>query len=119
MKHNFRRLEIWIQSMTIVEEVYQHISAFPIDERYGLKSQIARCSVSVPSNIAEGSGRTTDKEFAHFLDISLGSSFELETQLILAQKLFQIDTTELVEKCQNLQRMINGFKLKLLNKLGN
>lgn len=116
MKHNFRKLEIWIQSMEIVTEVYKLISEFPSDERYGLKSQIARCSVSVPSNIAEGSGRTTDKEFAHFLDIALASSFELETQLIVAQKLFQLETNELVEKCQNLQRMINGFKLKLLNK---
>lgn len=116
MKHNFRKLEIWIQSMEIVTEVYKLISEFPADERYGLKSQIARCSVSVPSNIAEGSGRTTDKEFAYFLDIALASSFELETQLILAQKLFQLETNALVEKCQNLQRMINGFKLKLLNK---
>lgn len=116
MKHNFRKLEIWIQSMEIVTEVYKLISEFPIDERYGLKSQIARCSISVPSNIAEGSGRTTDKEFAHFLDISLASSFELETQLILANNLFQMETNELIEKCQNLQRMINGFKLKILNK---
>jgi four helix bundle protein len=114
-KHNFRKLEIWIQSMNIVKEVYEIIAKFPVDERFGLKSQMSRCAVSVPSNIAEGSSRSSIKEFSHFLDIALGSSFELETQLIIAQDLFQIDNESIIEKCQNLQRMITGFKQKINN----
>lgn len=114
-KHNFRKLEIWIQSMDIVKEVYEIIALFPLDERFGLKSQMSRCAISVPSNIAEGSSRSSIKEFSHFLDIALGSSFELETQLIIAQDLFQIDNELIIEKCQNLQRMISGFKQKINN----
>lgn len=114
-KHNFRKLEIWMQSMDIVKEVYEIIAQFPIDERFGLKSQVSRCAISVPSNIAEGSSRSSIKEFSHFLDIALGSSFELETQLIIAQDLFQIDNESIIEKCQNLQRMITGFKQKINN----
>lgn len=114
-KHNFRKLEIWIQSMDIVKEVYEVVASFPIDERFGLKSQMSRCAISVPSNIAEGSSRSSIKEFSHFLDIALGSSFELETQLIITQDLFQIDNESIIEKCQNLQRMITGFKQKINN----
>ncbi len=114
-KHNFRKLEIWIQSMIVVKDVYEVISKFPIDERFGLKSQMSRCAISVPSNIAEGSSRSSTKEFSHFLDIALGSSFELETQLIIAQDLFQTDNELIIEKCQNLQRMIIGFKQKINN----
>ncbi len=112
-KHNFRKLEIWIQSMEVVKDVYKIIALFPIEERFGLKSQMSRCAVSVPSNIAEGSSRSSIKEFSHFLDIALGSSFELETQLIISQELFQIDNELIIEKCQNLQRMITGFKQKI------
>lgn len=101
--------------MEIVKEVYLIVSSFPIDERYGLKSQMSRCAISVPSNIAEGSSRSSIKDFSHFLDIALGSSFELETQLIIAQELFQVDNESIIEKCQNLQRMITGFKQKINN----
>lgn len=113
MKHNFRKLDIWINSMTLVKEVYTLLSKVPADERFGLKSQISRSSISIPSNIAEGSGRTTIKDFSHFLSISLGSAYELETQLLLLQELFEINTELTVEKCQNLQRMISGFKQKI------
>ncbi len=113
MKHNFRKLDIWLNSMTLVKDVYSLLSEIPIEERFGLKSQISRSSISIPSNIAEGSGRSTVKDFSHFLSISLGSAFELETQLILIQELFEINTEGIVEKCQNLQRMISGFKQKI------
>ena len=101
--------------MELVKSSYKLISEIPSDERFGLKSQIARCSVSIPSNIAEGSGRTSDKEFCHFLNISLSSSYELETQLILAQEIFEIESNDLIIKLQNLQKMIGGFK-RTLNK---
>ena len=67
MRHNFRELKIWKEAMNIVKSVYLLTSQLPSDERFGLVSQINRCSVSIPSNIAEGSGRTSNKEFLHFL----------------------------------------------------
>ena len=112
--HNFRKLDIWINAMNITKEVYTIVGNLPVDERYGLKSQLARCSVSIPSNIAEGTGRTSVKDFGHFLDIALGSAYELETQLLLAQELFDIETTSIIDKCQHTQRMIIGFKQKLI-----
>lgn len=115
MTHNFKRLEIWKQSMDLVERVYLTINEVPNDERFGLKSQISRSAVSIPSNIAEGSGRDSEKEFGRFLSISIGSLHELETQLILLNRLYKLDTGTLVDSCQNLQRMISGFKLKILS----
>lgn len=115
-KHNFRRLEIWKIAMELVHETYMVIEHFPSDERFGLRSQITRCAVSVPSNIAEGSSRSSIKEFSHYLDISLGSCFELETQLIISAQLFNINNEAIIEKCQNLQRMIDGFKKKINSK---
>lgn len=79
MKHNFRDLGIWKDSFSIVKEVYELCQKLPDDEKFGLKSQILRCAVSIPSNIAEGSGRTSDKEFLYLLNIAISSSYELET----------------------------------------
>ena len=112
-RHNFRELKIWHESMKIVKSVYSLTSNLPSDERFGLVSQINRCSISIPSNIAEGSGRTSNKEFIHFLNISISSSFELETQLILANDLFNTDSEEIIEKINELQKMIVGFKKSL------
>lgn len=112
--HNFRKLDVWQYSMNLVKTVYNLLSEVPSDERFGLKSQIARCSVSIPSNIAEGSGRSTNKDFANFLSISLGSCYELETQLILINEIFNIDCEDVIKECQHVQKMIFGFKNKLL-----
>lgn len=112
-RHNFRELKIWQESMKIVKSVYSLTSNLPSDERFGLVSQINRCSISMPSNIAEGSGRTSNKEFIHFLNISISSSFELETQLILANDLFNTNSEEIIEKINELQKMIVGFKKSL------
>ncbi len=87
--HNFRQLRIWQESMKLTREVYHITASFPTDEKFGLTSQMRRCGVSIPSNIAEGSGRTSQKEFIHFLKISLSSTYELETQLILTRDLFK------------------------------
>jgi four helix bundle protein len=84
-RHNYKNLKIWNLGIEIVDDVFKITDTFPKEEKFGLVSQINRCSVSIPSNIAEGSSRT-DKSFSHFIDISLGSSFELETQLIIANK---------------------------------
>ncbi len=87
--HNFRQLTIWKEAISVAKLVYITTSTFPSEEKFGLTSQINRCCVSIPSNIAEGSSRTSNKDFAHFLKIALGSLFELETQITLAYE-FQI-----------------------------
>lgn len=82
--HNFRDLQVWKMSMEISKIIFQLTREFPSEEKYTLTSQMIRSAISVPSNIAEGCGRNSNKELNQFLSISLGSSFELETQLILA-----------------------------------
>lgn len=99
--------------MDLTRNVYVLTSELPSDERFGLKSQVNRCAVSIPSNIAEESGRGTNKDFRRFLDISLGSSYELETQLILTQDLFKIDATNVIQELNEVQKMIVGFRRNL------
>ena len=111
--HNFRELKIWKDSLQLVKKVYILTSELPKDEKFGLIAQINRCAVSIPSNIAEGSGRTSKKEFLHFLNIAISSSYELETQLILVEELFNVKTTELLTEITTLQKMIGGFSRKL------
>lgn len=115
MRHNFRELNSWKVSFDLVKEVYLLCKGLPEEEKFGLKSQIQRCAVSIPSNIAEGSGRTTDKEFLYFLNIAISSSYELETQLLLCSELFDIEMKELIKKLEEVQRMIGGLKRKLNN----
>ncbi|MBZ4043957.1 four helix bundle protein [Flavobacterium hibisci] len=85
--HQFEKLKIWQKAMDIAVHVYEISSMLPNDEKFNLIHQIKKCAVSIPSNIAEGSGRNSDKEFMHFLGIANGSTFELITQLILAKRL--------------------------------
>ena len=85
--HNFEKLKIWQKAMDIAVEVYKISSLLPNDEKFNLIHQIKKCAVSIPSNIAEGSGRNYNKEFIQFLGIANGSTFELITQLILAKRL--------------------------------
>ena len=80
-------LNVWKLSIRLVTDIYVATKGFPVDEKYGLTSQLRRCAVSVPSNIAEGAARRNTNEFAHFLRISLGSLAELETQLIISEQL--------------------------------
>lgn len=82
-RHNFKKLKIWQMAMEIAKDIFDLMLNFPNEEKFGLVSQMNRCAISIPSNIAEGSSRT-NKSFSHFIDISLGSSFELQTQLLLA-----------------------------------
>lgn len=84
---NFRNYKVWIGSMNLVKKIYQITSTFPSSEKFGLISQVRRSAISIPSNIAEGAGRKSEKEFLRFLEISTGSAFELETQLLLAEGL--------------------------------
>lgn len=111
--HNFRKLEIWRLSMDLVKQVYALSKNLPESEKFGLISQVQRCAISIPSNIAEGSGRTSNKEFNHFLKIAISSSYELETQLILANELYSIEIEEISNDLRNIQNMIGGFLRKL------
>ena len=85
--HNIKELKIWNKAMVLSVQVYELSSKFPSDERFGLTSQVRRCAVSIPSNISEGAGRNTKGEFKQFLGIANGSAYELQTQLIIANKL--------------------------------
>jgi four helix bundle protein len=85
--HNYHELKIWQESRNLVKNIYTLTAHFPKEEIYGLTSQIRRSVVSIPSNIAEGTGRNSDKEFQRFLDYAIGSLFELETQITLANDL--------------------------------
>lgn len=115
--HNFKELKVWQEAMSLAKEVYVTTRKFPSEEKYGLISQINRCSISIPSNIAEGAGRGTDKDFNQFLNIALGSAFELETQLLLSNEFNYItkeQTQLLTEKVCKVQRMINGLKKSVM-----
>jgi len=114
-RHNYKKLKIWQLALEIANSISDIFLYFPMDEKFNLNSQIRRCSISISSNIAEGSSRT-DKSFSHFLDISLGSSFELITQLHIAnhrkyinQELFN----QLENKIEEFQRMAMAFQNKL------
>jgi four helix bundle protein len=114
-RHNYKNLKIWKLGIEIVDDVFEILNQFPKEEKFGLSSQLSRCSVSIPSNIAEGSSRT-DKSFSHFIDIALGSSFELVTQLIIASKRKYISNEQLnnlEEKIVEFQKMTMGFQNKL------
>ena len=108
--HKFKDLKIWQDSIELAVEIYKLTKEFPIDERFGLTSQMNRCSVSVSSNIAEGAGRNNPKEFRQFLGIALGSACELESQLVICQKLNFMSEEKLKEQTEKivyLQNMIN------------
>lgn len=110
--HNFKELKVWQLSRNLVKEVYEMTSNFPASEKYGLVSQIKRCVVSIPTNIAEGSGRKTDKDFCQFLSISLGSAYELETLLILSYDVNLINEEHLESlsnKISEIQKMTHGL----------
>ena len=116
MKHNFKNLNIWKLSLDLADEVYNLTDQFPKNEEFGLKSQLRRCSVSVASNIAEGSSRSSNKDFNRFLEISLGSLYELQTQIIISsnRNYFELEKLDIIEnKITELQRMISGFQKTL------
>ena len=114
--HNFRQLNIWKDAMQLAKSVYLLTNEFPGTEKYGLISQINRACIFVPSNIAEGSSRSSNKEFKHFLSIALGSLFELETQVSLSLELSYIEKEHcenLILKIVQLQKMISSFRKTL------
>ena len=113
---SYKELIVWQKSIQLVIDIYKLTEVFPKDECYGLVSQMQRAAVSIPSNIAEGNERNSNKEFAHFLYIAKGSLAELETQIIISEKLKFINTnqsTSILNSCHEIGRMINGLLTKI------
>jgi four helix bundle protein len=111
-RHNFKNLDVWKLSRELCKEVYEVTTSFPTAEKFALTSQIRRCVISISSNIAEGTSRTSDKDFARFIEISLGSCFELETQIILANDIGFLNEEKAVllqNKLQKIQKMLQGL----------
>lgn len=117
--HNFRNLDVWKKSIQLNKTIYLISNKFPNSEIFGLTSQMRRCSVSISSNIAEGSSRKSNKDFCRFLEMSLGSAYELETQIIISKEIEFVTEqifTELVEFITEIQkklfRLIESLKDK-------
>lgn len=117
--HNFKELKVWQDSMKYCQSIYEITKRFPESERFGLANQMRRASVSIPSNIAEGTGRGSDKDFSKFISYSLGSSYELETQLLIAfdlEFILQNDLNVLLDDLMRIQKMLNKFNEHLKSK---
>jgi four helix bundle protein len=118
--NNLKELKIWNRAIDLAVKVYDVTSRYPTDERFGLTSQSRRAAVSIPSNIAEGAGRNSLKEFNNFLGIANGSSYELQTQLAIANKLGILETEKfeyLLTQIDELQKMTYGFQQMLEKKI--
>jgi len=118
VRHNFRNLKVWQRSMDLTDLTFSYCKELPKEERYNLIDQMNRCSCSIPSNIAEGSGKRTHLHFAEFLSTSISSSYELETQLLICKRRnygdiqMLIDCLSLVEE---IQKMLFSFREYILN----
>ncbi len=113
---DFKQLKVWQKAHQLVLNVYRHTRGFPQDERFGLTAHLLKSAVSVPSNIAEGCGRESDRELARFLSIAAGSASETEYQLILARDLAYLDPEHhqvLDAQINEVKRMLNAFIQRL------
>ena len=113
---NYRDLKVWQRAMDLVSGIYEITKAFPREEMYGLTSQIRRAAVSVPSNIAEGQGRRSDREFSRFLSIAHGSLREMETQVLIAQRLGYLQDENadgMLGLSAEVGRLMNGLSKRL------
>jgi four helix bundle protein len=111
--HNIKELKIWNKAIDLTVDVYKATEKFPKEETYGLTSQIRRAAVSIPSNISEGAGRNSNNEFRHFLSIANGSSYELQTQIVISNKLALLteETTQvLLNQIDEIQKMNHSFQ---------
>ena len=116
MIKSYRDLSIWQYGMQLVVDVYRKTSSYPSEEKFGLQSQIRRAAVSIPANIAEGHARGSRREYHRFSTISMGSLAELETHILLSERLGYLSdeqSTELLVKCDELGRMLRGLLKKL------
>jgi len=108
---NHKDLDVWKRSMDLVEEIYKITSKFPASEMYGLTNQLRRASVSIPSNIAEGTSRRGDKELLYFINVTIGSIAEIETQMLIAVRLKYIsDEGQLFDLTIEVRKLLLGFR---------
>lgn len=115
--NQFKNLLVWKKGMDLVVEIYAHTEKFPDKKKFGLTNQINRCAVSIVSNIAEGAGRNSEKEFNNFLGISLGSTCELETQLLIAGRLKYIEedtVSKIIKSIDEIQKMLVGLQKSIM-----
>lgn len=111
-RHNYKKLQIWLEAMELIDANYKFTATLPDFEKFGLRSQMNRCAVSIASNIAEGTSKRTSKHFIQYLEISLGSAFEWETQLTicLRQKFIEQEKYKVMEDLiQKVQSKISRF----------
>lgn len=113
MIQSYRELRVWQKSFVLVRDIYAVTHQLPQEEQFGLTSQIRKCAVSIPSNIAEGQQRNNRKEYRQFLGIAKGSSAELETQLLLVAELYNIDCTGVLKEVIEIQKMLQALMDKL------
>ncbi len=116
MTQGYRDLVVWQQAMDVTVETYRLTSSFPKEEMFGLTSQMRRAAVSIASNIAEGEGRKSKNEFSHFLGIALGSKSELETQLILSERVNLLKTTDtepIKKSLDDIGKMLTALRRKI------
>ena len=115
---NFKELKIWQTGIQLVMKVYELVRHLPSEEKYGLVSQLTRSAISIPSNVAEGSSRKSEKDYYRFIEIALGSSFELETQLIIVKEAFPAlskNVEDILAMIEEEQKMLTSFSKKLNN----
>ncbi len=114
--HRFKDLEIWKRSRIFCSKIYAETANFPENEKFGITNQLRRASVSIPSNIAEGSSRASNKDFSRFLEIANGSAYEIETQLLISNdlKFLESETVEtLLNELEEIVKMISKFRSTL------
>ncbi len=116
---NHKDLDIWKKSISLVTEIYSITKDFPKEEIFGIVNQIRRASVSIPSNIAEGCARTSDKDLLRFLAIATGSLAELETQLLISQELGYLKSDSIFKQIDKIGQLLSGLKRHLKNKNSN
>lgn len=117
IKHNFKKLTIWMDAMDLCDMIYNYTETLPHKEKYNLITQLEKCAVSVPSNIAEGSGKRTQIHFAEFITTALTSIFEMETQLLICERRAYGKQTELktiLNKVEILKTQVSNFRDTLL-----
>ena len=113
---NHKDLDVWKKSVDLVLKIYNITKQFPKEEMFGLVNQMRRAAVSIPSNIAEGCARFSDKDTLRFIDIAFGSVAELETQLIIAEQLGYCKSCEIMSDIDKVEKLLSGLRRHLKNK---